>query len=1263
MIDIFSFLFPVILFLTGAAMVVLRAGASRVFFDVVGSFQANRLIADVDAKMGVINSIMLDGLSGIGESIGLITDQMQQLVDSTVPLSQEVEEARLEFEKFAANIQNSEELRRNIIGIGQDFGFTASQAQEAGARMAQLSGVFGGAGAIQAATGAGIQFGMIGGLETQDAMQRLIQLHQQTGALFGDFTQQQFNMMSAEQQRNVVTAESAKLLDQLNTIENRSAATMGQLTHVMNQFAASADLAGDSIEFMAGASATLIEAGEEQGKAGRALRMMYARLGADTGNNSELLRKYGVETKDANGNLRSMQDILGELSVAMRGRTEAEKLAVAQAIAGNDHYVRAIKLMNNYGRAIQLTTYATQRLDSAQEESDKKLQDQVYQLKEVEARLHNAKAALGNQLTPAVIHYTKMQGDMNYALAQTMNNEMIGNLVQGGYVIANYMRSFSGLGEAILNIMSLNVSLKTQETIMRSLGGHEIVRASAYGGRTAAQKANLMMLDQELMKYDQIARLETATLTMMKSKNLVNKIGLSTNQSIVNANMTQAQIQAQINNAKTNTGILDQKAKKDLLMKKQITEIQLQEELNAKRQLQIQEATMTEHEKDQLYLNHQRLMELDKEIEKEKAKLNYKKLENEYVLGRFKAGSFRAIQDDKTLTQQQKINLALKNQLTQTGAVKHILTEQNKSLAIIEQKELERFNLLLAQNGLYHVEDKASKAKIQSLTAELALHDQILLAELQEVLAMNQAGMKAHGLVQAQEILNLANMEGTRILGSKMSFQQKQNLLEDLASKTAVKLGAAYGVEATAIRGIINQLPMFTNMTNALTQAQERQFAAQMKLNNTMMTMSGIMGLASMVAMMFSDNQDMMRVGMVLMMASMIPMTIQMGVMMKQTAGTAAGLLGFAGAANTAAVATTRLGKAVQFLTSGTVLGLLATAGIAAFAYFGDFGEDIEKTDDSMKDFSQTVMYTADQFNNMKQSVAGLDISDIRGQVATAEADVKDLEKDLAKATDDTNRKFIEKRLNLRKQELAVLKDIYAQESATMLLGETGEKTARAIFDAAQKYNEDVATAYKSVTLAEELEGRKFYETDMMGGTGKFELHRDLEEAVGGVFGQQDRVGRATSEFEKTKEDLMDALLKEIPEAYHQFVLDTAMASNSFEDFVATLEQFGLVDFTTDGFSGAIESDIIGPIEAAKEAMFEFNNEREEMFFGMAKGNITGDMVKQVVNKGVETLINTVEVIMTNTFNGMTTEQAATQIVGQIERQLKEKGINVGLSA
>ena len=95
---------PVVLIFATLTMLVLRAGASRIFFDVVGSFQATRLIGDAQAKITVLQGLVLDGLSGITEGVALIGEQMQMLVDSTVPLAQEIGFARIEFEKFVLNL-------------------------------------------------------------------------------------------------------------------------------------------------------------------------------------------------------------------------------------------------------------------------------------------------------------------------------------------------------------------------------------------------------------------------------------------------------------------------------------------------------------------------------------------------------------------------------------------------------------------------------------------------------------------------------------------------------------------------------------------------------------------------------------------------------------------------------------------------------------------------------------------------------------------------------------------------------------------------------------------------------------------------------------------------------------------------------------------------------------------------------------------------------------------------------------------------------
>ena len=86
---------------------------------------------------------------------------------------------------------------------------------------------------------------------------------------------------------------------------------------------------------------------------------------------------------------------------------------------------------------------------------------------------------------------------------------------------------------------------------------------------------------------------------------------------------------------------------------------------------------------------------------------------------------------------------------------------------------------------------------------------------------------------------------------------------------------------------------------------------------------------------------------------------------------------------------------------------------------------------------------------------------------------------------------------------------------------------------------------------------------------------------------------------------------------------------------------------------------LAGAMESATQSVLEFNNAREELFYGMAASNITGDLVRQVVNRGVENLLVNTEVIMTNNFNGMTTEQAAQEILDHVERGARMRGVDM----
>ena len=96
---------------------------------------------------------------------------------------------------------------------------------------------------------------------------------------------------------------------------------------------------------------------------------------------------------------------------------------------------------------------------------------------------------------------------------------------------------------------------------------------------------------------------------------------------------------------------------------------------------------------------------------------------------------------------------------------------------------------------------------------------------------------------------------------------------------------------------------------------------------------------------------------------------------------------------------------------------------------------------------------------------------------------------------------------------------------------------------------------------------------------------------------------------------------------------------------------------------GEFTDNIGNSFSQAEDTMHSFNNAREELFFGFSSSNLTGDLIRQVQQQGVENLITNTEVIMTNNFNGMTIPEVADQILEEIESRANLSGISLSMSA
>ena len=460
-------IFPIVCAIT---LLVLRAGASRVFFDIVGTYQADRLIKDQDAALTVYESLYLDTFNGIQEAAQEIGDQFTDLVDFVRPLTEEIEEARIQLEKFLDMAESDmKAVQQEVIDVGQAFAFAADEAMLAGAKMAQLSGVLGPS-SIGVGTEIGMMFGLISGMETDAAMQRMVNLNQQTKFM----TQGIEENMSATEQATRIRINSIRVLDELNTVENRSVATMEQITFVMNQFASQAKLTNESIAAMAALSATLIEAGEEQGKGGRALRMMYARLGADINGSRKAVEDLGIAVADSEGNMRAFTDVLVDLAAAYHTMSGEEQTSLAQTVAGNRHYTRLIKLLENVDRVKELEFEATIAMFPAMDEIERRRKTELFLLQEAESAYKTQVGILGNQLLPTLTSVTERQ-TVFLKQVNALADSPLGGIITVPLFFAQSAKAFMGPAlQMILSLQNMNIALRTQSAITRALNGEKV---------------------------------------------------------------------------------------------------------------------------------------------------------------------------------------------------------------------------------------------------------------------------------------------------------------------------------------------------------------------------------------------------------------------------------------------------------------------------------------------------------------------------------------------------------------------------------------------------------------------------------------------------------------------------------------------------------------------------------------------------------------------------------------------------------------------
>lgn len=197
-------------------------------------------------------------------------------------------------------------LTKTAQRLGRDTSYTAQQAADAMVSLGRMG---------------------FSPTEIQASIDAVLNLARSTGtelAEAGDIAANSMRIFGIE------ASQMSDVADVLTVTANSSAQTLIDLFEALKMGGPQAAAAGESIRETSAAIAVLANMGIKGSLAGTALRKSFSQFAKVK--IQDQLRSVGVETVDANGNLRKMAEIMRDIAKAMSTMPTAEKLAFAEDI-------------------------------------------------------------------------------------------------------------------------------------------------------------------------------------------------------------------------------------------------------------------------------------------------------------------------------------------------------------------------------------------------------------------------------------------------------------------------------------------------------------------------------------------------------------------------------------------------------------------------------------------------------------------------------------------------------------------------------------------------------------------------------------------------------------------------------------------------------------------------------------------------------------------------------------------------------------------
>lgn len=295
---------------------------------------------------------------------------------------------------------------------------------------------------------------------------------------------------------NLNANDSGHVADVLALSASATNSNVTDLGETLKYVAPVAQSLGISFEDTAAAAGLLSNANIKGSQAGTILRQTMARLASPTKEAAGVMKKYGINAFDAQGNMKPLSALVDDLNASLKGLTSQQKADVISTIFGTESMSGVLALMNQGGQSLgDLSKKLSESKGAADEMANIKLDNLWGQFEELGGAIDTMKINLGEKLAPYtkdfaqwLISKVPQVGDTIVRVVDTIITKMPEALNK----IKEFMPVIAGVVSAFLVFKGIMAGMTIVSTIGPIIAG--VVEAIALFAGGAATLGEAMLL-------------------------------------------------------------------------------------------------------------------------------------------------------------------------------------------------------------------------------------------------------------------------------------------------------------------------------------------------------------------------------------------------------------------------------------------------------------------------------------------------------------------------------------------------------------------------------------------------------------------------------------------------------------------------------------------------------------------------------------------------------------------------------------------------